>query len=180
MKKLFQKKKDNKGFSLVELIVVVAIMAVLMGVLVPTLVRNVEKSKHQKDLNAISEVANAIQQVMADAKFSTATGTVTITGDTISFPKAGGYGLTGFPSGTTEADFWNEVVKNLDGEQASSFSTTYTSKLAHDNTSTVFVLGNEKVNAAVTGGGSKYTSQENVVGTVTSSGSSSSSTNATT
>ena len=180
MKKLFQKKKDNKGFSLVELIVVVAIMAVLMGVLVPTLVRNVEKSKHQKDLNAISEVANAIQQVMADAKFSTATGTVPITGDTISFSGSSNYGLTGFPSGTTEADFWNEVVKNLDGEQASSFSTTYTSKLADTNTSTVFVLGNEKVNAAVTGGGSKYTSQENVVGTVTSSGSSSSSTNATT
>ena len=41
--KLFQKKKNNKGFSLVELIVVVAIMAVLMGILVPTLVKNVEK-----------------------------------------------------------------------------------------------------------------------------------------
>ena len=45
MKKLLQKRKNNKGFSLVELIVVVAIMAVLIGVLVPTLVRNVEKSK---------------------------------------------------------------------------------------------------------------------------------------
>ena len=57
MKKMSQ--KDNKGFSLVELIVVVAIMAVLMGILVPTLVKNVEKSKKQKDASAIEEIRNA-------------------------------------------------------------------------------------------------------------------------
>ena len=33
-----QKKLGNKGFSLVELIVVIAIMAVLVGVLAPTLI----------------------------------------------------------------------------------------------------------------------------------------------
>ena len=57
MKKMSQ--KNNKGFSLVELIVVVAIMAVLIGVLVPTLVKNVEKSKKQKDRNAIEEIRTA-------------------------------------------------------------------------------------------------------------------------
>lgn len=68
--KLFQKKKNNKGFSLVELIVVVAIMAVLMAVLVPTLVRNVEKSRLQKDKSAISEVRQATIDALADEKYA--------------------------------------------------------------------------------------------------------------
>ena len=52
-------KKDNKGFSLVELIVVIAIMAVLMVVLTPALLRYVEKSRLQTDNSAIAEIANA-------------------------------------------------------------------------------------------------------------------------
>ena len=66
MKKLFDKKRKNKGFSLVELIVVVAIMAVLMAVLVPTLVSNVEKSRQQKDKTAIAELRHAIVNALAD------------------------------------------------------------------------------------------------------------------
>ena len=67
MKKLFNK-KNNKGFSLVELIVVVAIMAVLMAVLVPTLVRNVEKSRQQTDKTAIAELRQAIVNAIAEEK----------------------------------------------------------------------------------------------------------------
>ncbi len=72
MKKYSQKKKNNKGFSLVELIVVVAIMAVLMAVLVPTLVRNVEKTRVQKDKSAIAEVRQSIITAMAQEKFQDA------------------------------------------------------------------------------------------------------------
>ncbi len=68
MKKMSQ--KNNKGFSLVELIVVVAIMAVLMGILVPTLVKNVEKSKRQKDESAIEEIRNAMEIKLADPEYS--------------------------------------------------------------------------------------------------------------
>ena len=69
MKKFSKKRKNNKGFSLVELIVVVAIMAVLMAVLVPTLVRNVEKTRVQKDKSAISEVREAVVLALADEEF---------------------------------------------------------------------------------------------------------------
>lgn len=72
MKKLFNK-KNNKGFSLVELIVVVAIMAVLMAVLVPTLVRNVEKSRQQTDKTAIAELRQAIVNAIAEEKCLDAT-----------------------------------------------------------------------------------------------------------
>lgn len=60
------KKKNNKGFSLVELIVVIAIMAVLMVVLAPAMLRYVEKTRLQKDDSAVSEVANAAELALAD------------------------------------------------------------------------------------------------------------------
>lgn len=60
------KKKNNKGFSLVELIVVIAIMAVLMAVLAPAMLRYVEKSRVQKDESAVSEVINAVNNALAD------------------------------------------------------------------------------------------------------------------
>jgi type IV pilus assembly protein PilA len=66
------KKMNNKGFSLVELIVVVAIMAVLMAVLVPTLIRNVEKTRVQKDKSAIAEIHHAIELAIADEEYKDA------------------------------------------------------------------------------------------------------------
>lgn len=61
-----KKKMNNKGFSLVELIIVIAIMAVLMVVLAPQLLKYVEKTRLQKDNSAISEIANAIEIACAD------------------------------------------------------------------------------------------------------------------
>lgn len=60
------KENANKGFSLVELIVVIAIMAVMTSVLAPSLLGYVEKSRMQKDDSAMGEVANAIKLALAD------------------------------------------------------------------------------------------------------------------
>ena len=60
------KKTNNKGFSLVELIVVVAIMAVLMVVIAPQMLRYVERTRIQRDNSAIAEIANAAKIAMAD------------------------------------------------------------------------------------------------------------------
>ena len=59
-------RQATKGFSLVELIVVIAIMAVMAAVLVPALLGYVEKSRARKDDSAMSEVTNAIQLSLAD------------------------------------------------------------------------------------------------------------------
>ena len=78
------KKKNNKGFSLVELIVVIAIMAVLMVVLAPAMLRYVEKTRIQKDDSAVSEVRNALELTLADDSICSALNygnvTVTVTG----------------------------------------------------------------------------------------------------
>lgn len=60
------KKMNNKGFSLVELIVVIAIMAVLMGVLAPTLIGNIEKSRESKDLQNLDTVYNRVNDALGN------------------------------------------------------------------------------------------------------------------
>ncbi len=48
-----QKNLTNKGFSLVELIIVIAIMAVLVGVLAPQYIKYVEKSRISADAQQV-------------------------------------------------------------------------------------------------------------------------------
>jgi prepilin-type N-terminal cleavage/methylation domain-containing protein len=52
---------DNKGFSLMELIVVIVIMAILGVVLAPQFIRYVEQSRVAKDEASASEILRAVQ-----------------------------------------------------------------------------------------------------------------------
>lgn len=73
------KKKDNKGFSLVELIIVVAILAILVGLLAPQYIKYVEKSRKSADANNINEIVNALQVYAADPENELPADTYTIT-----------------------------------------------------------------------------------------------------
>ncbi|MEG0876570.1 MAG: prepilin-type N-terminal cleavage/methylation domain-containing protein [Oscillospiraceae bacterium] len=57
--KLQKAKANNKGFTLVELIVVIAILGVLMAVLVPQYIQYVEKSKEGTDKAVMGEILHA-------------------------------------------------------------------------------------------------------------------------
>lgn len=61
-----KKKMNNKGFSLVELIIVIAIMAVLVAVLAPQYIKFVEKSRESTDLDNVQAVKTAIEAYVAD------------------------------------------------------------------------------------------------------------------
>ena len=62
-----RKKRGKLGFSLVELVVIIAMMAVLTAILVPSLLPYVERSRAQRDDSAMSEVTNAILLAIADS-----------------------------------------------------------------------------------------------------------------
>ncbi len=62
------KKINNKGFTLVELIIVVAIIAVLAAVLAPQYLRYVERARQSNDLQIATSIIKATQVAMADPK----------------------------------------------------------------------------------------------------------------
>lgn len=57
--------KNRKGFTLVELIVVVAILGVLMAVLVPQYIQYVEKTRVAADEAYIGEMSHAMELIAA-------------------------------------------------------------------------------------------------------------------
>lgn len=57
---------SNKGFSMIELVIVIAIMAVLAGFLAPSLIRYVNKSRLSTDISNGREIASAILSAITD------------------------------------------------------------------------------------------------------------------
>ena len=74
-----KKKKNRKGFSLVELIVVLVIMAILAAALVPSLMGYIKKTKQQ---NVNSEAQSVVQaaQTIASGAYASADGKYTVDG----------------------------------------------------------------------------------------------------
>ena len=83
-----QKSIGNKGFSLVELIIVIAIMAILIGVMAPQLLKYVERTRVSSDTQLADTVKTAVTTAILDptnlddpnyqSAISTLTGGVTL------------------------------------------------------------------------------------------------------
>lgn len=63
-------RRNQKGFSLVELIIVIAIMAILLGVLAPQYVKYVEKSREAKDEETAEELIKVARVMATDEEYA--------------------------------------------------------------------------------------------------------------
>lgn len=89
-----KKEMNNKGFSLVELIIVIAIMAVLVGVLAPQYLKYVNNSKVSTDITNAGNINTSFSAAIAD-------GTLTGSGTATTVPA--GLSITQFPTSKVSA-----------------------------------------------------------------------------
>lgn len=78
--------RSDKGFTMIELIIVIAIMGILAAILVPSFTQMTRKSRFNADLNTVKHVQTQIELYMAehDGEFPGAT----YSGGTESLPTA--------------------------------------------------------------------------------------------
>lgn len=112
-------KKSNGGFSLVELIVVIAIMAILAGIAVPTYVKYIAKANDAVLYNELGEVKTAA--IATAAKKGATVSAISVTpGDPITVT------VTAADSaGTVVAISSDDVIALLDDNKISVAGTSY-------------------------------------------------------
>lgn len=85
-------KKNNKGFSLVELIIVIAIMAILAGALAPALIKYINKSRASTDISNADTIRSACQTAMSNEEAMASLGSTAKSANVTAWKASGSFG----------------------------------------------------------------------------------------
>lgn len=64
---MYYNKRKNKGFSLIELIIAIAILVILTGLLAPQFMKYIERAKQAKGIQTLDSINNGVQVAYIDA-----------------------------------------------------------------------------------------------------------------
>ena len=81
-KNKFAKKLNDKGFSMVEIIIVIAIIAILATVVAPQYFKHLESARETTDVDAYRNIVSALQVELINSDVTD--GAITFTGGTAS------------------------------------------------------------------------------------------------
>ena len=107
----------NKGFSLVELIIVIAIMAILAAAIAPALIRYIDKSRRGDDVQAAATINTAVTATLANEDAYDEVATL-MTGSNV-IASANAHPTTGtavFQAPTGRSSFLADLNSNLGNE----------------------------------------------------------------
>ncbi len=102
--------RNNKGFSLVELIIVIAIMAILVGVMAPQLIKYIEKTNVSSDTQLCDTVKSAVTTAVMDP---------TVLNDSASKTKIDGWTTWTAVSSLSGSSAVEAAIQDTLGEEAS-------------------------------------------------------------
>ena len=147
------KKKNNKGFSLIELIIAIAILIILTGMLAPQFMKYIEKSRMAKDMQTLDTVYTAVQGAIADEEaYQDLVKKMNATGSTISNDE--GATLVSLMAGVDADDYFDTELRDLLGKTAADINSSFQSKLAKKlgDSSQVYVAIDKDMQIVVTYG----------------------------
>src|SRR5665648_239236 len=102
MRRFTENIKNKRALTLIEIIIVLAVLGILALIAVPRYINTLENAKRDADKNSVASVSDAIYLAIASEKIPMAEDTITLTGKN-------GEGING------ELDKYDLVLSNLLG-----------------------------------------------------------------
>lgn len=153
-----QRTLNNKGFSLIELIVVIAIMAILVGVLAPNVLKYVETSRESADKQVADTIRSAVMTALVDPS-------VVAT----DLPAAGNGKALSAVCGSTNS-FTQTVMSNAGVTQVTDLTSALKSKKLKGGTITVDITSENAVTVHITTTSWKFDTQTGAISAVGAGG----------